>query len=68
MALRQLPSSAEDTPADKIKIELTVHDTGKVCRLQTVFDRGTDFAISGHQPEFLEGNANNIEIRMLTIR
>jgi hypothetical protein len=54
--LHQLPRS-EDDPPNKVRVELVVLDSGKVCHKFRVslafFDM--NYVVIGHQPAFLEG-------------
>lgn len=54
--MRQIPN-AEGDPPDKVKIELSVFDTGKVSLLIMKCASNFNFLFKGHQSKLLEGEA-----------
>lgn len=57
--LQQLPSN-DETPKDKVKIELSVIDTGKVSLCLHTKHVCSLTQWIGHKPELLEGIVNNL--------
>jgi hypothetical protein len=56
--LRQIPLG-DDDPPNKVKIELSVNDSGKVCNIfaiLVIFAKGYP---SGNQSEFFEGQSHS---------